>query len=284
MRSSQPRRQNPLNKETMLKKIIGIAAPARSGKDTVAAMLLQHKQVAAYALADPLKIGCQALFGLSDAETWNDSLKEHSLPLWGKSPRQFFQQVGTDWMRTHNPDHWLLRSERSINTPDKDILPRDPPSLDYAKAPFKMAAQAFFDLSAAQTWDSTLADTPVPFWGMSPGQMFALLEALALKDFPDYVSRRAQRALAPPSREIPTLGDSEIIIIKDIRFENEAEFLRRHNGKIWHIVRKTAEKVNAHTSELGIAIAAEDVLIYNDGTLEELAYAVEKAWENLNTI
>ncbi|MER2298532.1 MAG: deoxynucleotide monophosphate kinase, partial [Pseudomonas sp.] len=45
--------------------IIGLAAVARSGKDTVASMLLEHPEVAAYALADPLKLGCQALFGLT---------------------------------------------------------------------------------------------------------------------------------------------------------------------------------------------------------------------------
>lgn len=243
-------------------------------------MLLRHKQVAAYALADPLKIGCQALFGLSDAETWDDSLKEQRIPLWEKSPRQFFQHVGTDWMRAHNPEHWLMCAERSINAPNKNIQPVDPPLLDYGQAPFKMAAQAFFGLSAAQTWESTQADKLDPFWGMSPRQMFVLLKALAIKDFPDYVSLRAQRPVTLPSREIPTLENSGIIIIKDIRFENEAEFLRRHNGKIWHIVRNAAEKVHAHASELGIAVAAEDVLIYNDGTLEELADEVEHAWQN----
>ena len=266
-------------KNRILRKIIGIAAPARSGKDTVAAMLLRHERVAAYALADPLKIGCQTLFGLSDAETWDDSLKEQMIPLWEKSPRQLFQQVGTEWLRAHNPDHWLMRAERSINALDKNSQPPALPPPDSEPAAFKLAAQAFFDLSPAQTWDSSQADTLDPYWGLSPRQMFELLENLAGKNFPDYVSRRAQRPLAPPSRAIPALGDSEIIIIKDIRFENEADFLRRHHGEIWHIVRNTAEKVHAHASELGIAVAANDVLIHNDGTLEQLADAVEKAWQ-----
>ena len=265
-----------------MRKIIGIAAPARSGKDTVASMLLQHKQVAAYALADPLKIGCQALFGLSDIETWDDNNKEQIIPLWEKSPRQFFQHVGTDWMRAHNPDHWLMRAERSINYPDKKNRPACPPSLADEKAPFKLAAQAFYDLRDEQIWQSDAAETIDQFWGMRPRQMFALLETLALKDFPDYFNRRAQRPIVQPTREVTALGDSKIIIIKDIRFENEADFLRRHNGAIWHIVRKAAEKVNAHASELGIVILAEDVLIYNDGTLEQLAIAVEQAWQNFN--
>lgn len=56
--------------------IIGLAAVARSGKDTVASMLMEHPEVATYALADPLKAGCQAIFGLSDAEAWSDEAKE----------------------------------------------------------------------------------------------------------------------------------------------------------------------------------------------------------------
>jgi len=266
--------------EDVLRKIIGIAAPARSGKDTVASMLLRHRKVAAYALADPLKIGCQALFGLTDAETWNDSIKENRIPLWGRSPREFFQHVGTDWMRAHNPEHWLMRAERAIHSPvsqDKGLMT---PSLQDAKAPFKLAAQAFFDLSCRQTWDSDVSDTMDPFWNLSPRQMFDLIEALALTDFPDYFARRAQRPIAEPTRGVPFLEASEVIIIKDIRFENEADFLRRHNGTLWHIVRNDAQKVNAHASELGIAIGEKDVVIYNNGTLEQLAIAVELEWRN----
>jgi len=261
-----------------LRKIIGIAAPARSGKDTVASMLLRHHKVAAYALADPLKIGCQALFGLTDAETWNDNIKENRIPLWGRSPREFFQHVGTDWMRARNPEHWLMRAERAIHSPVSQDPGAKTPPLHTAKAPFKLAAQAFFDLSGRQTWDSEAADAVDPFWRLSPGQMFELIEALTLTDFPDYLARRAQRPLAEPTRAVPFLGASEVIVIKDIRFENEADFLRRHNGTLWHIVRDDAQKVNAHASELGIAIGEQDVVIDNNGTLEQLAVAVEKAW------
>jgi hypothetical protein len=58
-----------------MKKILGLAAKARSGKDTAASILLTHPQVAAYALADPLKAGCQALFALTPEQTWDDTAK-----------------------------------------------------------------------------------------------------------------------------------------------------------------------------------------------------------------
>ena len=95
--------------------IIGLAAVARSGKDTVASMLLKHEGVTTYALADPLKIGCQILFGLTDAETWHDNIKEEVILHWGWSPRKFFQTVGTDWLRELNSDHWLLRANLAFN-------------------------------------------------------------------------------------------------------------------------------------------------------------------------
>jgi hypothetical protein len=265
-----------------LKKIIGIAAPARSGKDTVAAVLLRHPHVAAYALADPLKIGCQALFGLSDAETWQDAAKENAIPLWAHSPRQFFQHVGTDWMRAYNPEHWLLRAELAINPPAYRRC-RQPCSarLHEANAPFKLAAQAFFELSGRQTWDPEAATIMDNYWNLTPLQMFTLIESLALRDFPDYYRRRAERPVVMPSRGAAVLDGAEVIIIKDIRFENEADFLRRHNGVIWHIVRDKAEKVNAHASEQGIQMAAHDVVIPNNGTLADLIDCVKREWLNL---
>jgi len=263
-----------------LHKIIGLAAPARSGKDTVAALLLKHPQVAAYALADPLKIGCQALFGLTDAETWDDALKEKSIVLWGRSPRQFFQRVGTDWLRQHNPQHWLMRAEHAI-TPNIDNTKSDhaEPRLLNRQAPFRLAAQAIFGLSDQQTWNQLQTDSIDAYWQMSPLQMFDLLESLACRDFPDYGQRRLQRPVMPASRQLLNIGSAQVIVIKDIRFENEAEFLRRHNGCIWHIVRNDAERVNAHSSEQGIAVQNGDVIIDNNGTLQQLAERVEHAWQ-----
>ena len=262
----------------MLKKIIGIAAPARSGKDTVASMLLKHKKVTAYALADPLKLGCQALFGLTDKETWDDCYKETIIPLWHYSPRKFFQHLGTDWMRVHNSDHWLMRAERAINS---EVTTKNLTLASHSKSPkcpFKLAAQAFFGLSEAQTWDSHHSEIIDSYWEMSPTQMFDLIESLTIKDFPDYFERRSQRPISQSYRSLPSFKDSDVIIIKDIRFENEADFLRRHNGIIWHVVRNNSQKVNPHSSELGIKIREDDIVIHNNSTLEQLAITVKQNW------
>lgn len=246
-------------------------------------MLLKHGNVAAYALADPVKMGCQVLFGLTDQEAWADDYKEQKITLWDRSPREFFQRIGTDWMRQHNPNHWLLRADREINPPSSPADTPCPAHLQHPQAPFRLAAQAFFDLSDQQTWDESCIDTNDGFWGMSPRQMFELIETLALKDFPNFKVQRAQRPIAAPIRKTLNVSDKGVIVIKDIRFENEADYLRRHNGKIWHVVRQNVEKVNPHSSELGIHIQDNDIVIDNNGSLEQLATAVETQWKKIST-
>lgn len=263
-----------------MKTIIGLAALARSGKDTVASMLLAHPHVAAFALADPLKVGCQALFGLTDSETWDDTLKEQKISLWGKSPREFFQTVGTEWMRHHNPEHWLMRAEREINRSGSSLSSAEQPPLEAgADAPFILAARAFFDFTTEQLSNPGELNTYDAAWGLSPQEAIDLLKRFAYEMFPDYDQLRSQRPLEAlkPRDQVP--HDAEVIIIKDIRFENEAAFLRRHNGKIWHIKRQDLQKVNAHSSEHGILQAPEDVLILNDGSLDELHLKVAAAWK-----
>ncbi|MGY2257772.1 deoxynucleotide monophosphate kinase family protein [Pseudomonas sp. SDO55104_S430] len=281
-----------------MKKILGLAAKARSGKDTAAAILLAHPQVAAYALADPLKAGCKALFALTPEQTWDDTAKEKTLTAWGLSPREFFQLVGTEWMRAHDSLHWLKRADREING---DVLPPSPLSVQQAtdpEAPFIQAAQAFFGLSDSQVWDIAQRDVEDAFWSMSVGAMIELVKKLTLRDFPHFEAQRtghveiskkqqgkADQEKIQQGKNISApkldLENKEVIIIKDIRFENEAEYIRNLNGEIWHVVRHNLEQVKQHSSEAGIEIAEDDIVIENNGSLAEYKHSVESAWDKL---
>lgn len=261
-----------------MRTIIGLAALARSGKDTVASMLLSFPGVAAFALADPLKTGCQALFGLTEAETWQDDLKETRIELWGKSPREFFQTVGTEWMRHHNADHWLMRAAREINPPERPSTPSALPNLNVPDAPFRLAAQAFFDFNDEQIWSPSVSTLLDEYWGLSPDDAVELLKKYAYDLYPSFESIRSKRPVEQPVRRSQVPADAKTIIIKDIRFENEAAFLRSHNGQIWHISRPNLPRVNAHSSELGVAHATGDLRLVNDGSLEDLQKLVALAW------
>lgn len=60
------------------------------------------------------------------------------------------------------------------------------------------------------------------------------------------------------------------LIICDIRFQNEADFIRNNGGQIIHIFRDGAEKVLSHSSEAGIDQQPCDVLLYNNSSMKIL--------------
>lgn len=67
-------------------------------------------------------------------------------------------------------------------------------------------------------------------------------------------------------RKIQAIEDD--VVITDVRFENEAEYVRSNEGEVWWIYRSGIGPVNAHASD-NIDFAV-DRIISNDGSLEEL--------------
>jgi hypothetical protein len=66
------------------------------------------------------------------------------------------------------------------------------------------------------------------------------------------------------------------MVIPDVRFENEAAWIRKHGGWIIHVIRPDAKAIEAHASEDGIEVQDTDAQIFNSGTLEELQLSVRK--------
>jgi hypothetical protein len=61
------------------------------------------------------------------------------------------------------------------------------------------------------------------------------------------------------------------VAISDVRFDNEAEFVRETmNGTVVSVERPGVKPVQAHASEAGIARGLIDQVIRNDGSLEDL--------------
>ncbi|MGO3711704.1 deoxynucleotide monophosphate kinase [Alcaligenes aquatilis] len=255
--------------------LIGLAAKARSGKDTVANLLLAHNPLlAAYALADPVKMGCEVLFGLSPAQAWtDDSLKEVPITLWQRSPRQCFQLLGTDWMRQRDPDHWLRRAQHVLEFGPGAPLARDVQNYSV----WALALAAIYGM-APEHLDDKRADHIDAFWGLSPRQAAEHLRNQVLATYPDYEQRRQSLPLFLPSHPLPDMSQARCLLIKDIRYENEANFIREHGGEIWHIERPGNPVISQHSSEWGIERAPQDYLIQNNAGLEELANKVHDLW------
>ena len=94
-------------------KIIGVAGPARSGKDTVGDYLVKNCGYKRFAFADPMKDMICAL--LSCTRDWLEAHKDEHIPAIGYSPRELLQTVGTEWGRnTLNKDFWVDITFRQI--------------------------------------------------------------------------------------------------------------------------------------------------------------------------
>lgn len=72
-----------------------------------------------------------------------------------------------------------------------------------------------------------------------------------------------------------------LIVVPDVRFENEARLIRENGGEVWLIHRPGVEPVAAHCSEAGIALRLIDRLVVNDGTVDQLRERVEETFSRM---
>lgn len=75
--------------------VVVITGVKRSGKDTVAAYLLNRMIDKKYALADPIREVCKTIFDWKD-EDFQGEKKEQIDSYWRLSPRQAMQWIGTE--------------------------------------------------------------------------------------------------------------------------------------------------------------------------------------------
>lgn len=72
------------------------------------------------------------------------------------------------------------------------------------------------------------------------------------------------------------------VVISDVRFENEAAFVRERGGLIIHLRGRAADVANAtHASEQGVEVHDTDCVIYNTDSLEKLYEDLENAYRRL---
>lgn len=93
--------------------IIGLAGPARSGKDSAADWLVRTHGFTRLALADPLRDMLELGLGLEPR--WLQDDKDQPIPWLGVSARRLLQTLGTEWGRKLiHQDLWVLALHRRI--------------------------------------------------------------------------------------------------------------------------------------------------------------------------
>lgn len=176
--------------------LIGLTGVARSGKDTAASVIEQGFGFGGYSLADPIRLGLEAMLGVPFNSLTSDAPnREKVLEPFGKSPRQMLQTLGTEWGRELvHEDIWLMAADRHI-----------------------------------------------------------------------------------------AASSARGVVIRDIRFDNEAEWLANKGGILIKIDRPDATSINEHKSEAGVSMRHIDFTIHNDSTLPVFKMRVESTVSKIIT-
>jgi hypothetical protein len=112
-------------------------------------------------------------------------------------------------------------------------------------------------------------ETPLVWLGKSPRE---LMQTLGTEWGRGMVAQDIWLRLA--KRRIETYGGT--IVFSDVRFDNEAEWIRNQGGEVW-LVEREQETHHTHSSEAGISPHLIDRVIDNRGTLEQTRMLVELA-------
>lgn len=107
----------------------------------------------------------------------------------------------------------------------------------------------------------------IPALGVSPRR---LMQTLGTEWGRDLINKDLWLLMA----QARLLGNGPGMVIADVRYEEEAAWVRKHDGLVVHLKRALAAPVIAHSSELIAEVQDGDLVIENDGTLEQLHAAI----------
>lgn len=142
--------------------------------------------------------------------------------------------------------------------------------------PIREALSVIFGLGEHHWRDRVWKERPLEPYDVSPRRLTQTMGTEWGRNLirPDIWVLHARERLA----QLKAIG-LERIVFTDVRFDNEAEWLRLTGGQIWHIVRPKKEDAFAatmrHVSEAGIRTAGPDRGLVNDGTIEQLHARVD---------
>ncbi|WP_160286521.1 deoxynucleotide monophosphate kinase family protein [Pseudomonas knackmussii] len=152
--------------------------------------------------------------------------------------------------------------------------------LVYAFAsPLKAALMTMLNLPESAL-DGAAKEQPLPWLGKSPRELMQLLGTEWGRNavHPQLWLLLAEMNLANHHEVSP---HSSGFVISDVRFENEADWIRAKGGVVVHLRRPAAIDVAAHSSESGIGVHDDDLVIHNAGSLEDLYEALEHVMDSI---
>jgi len=137
----------------------------------------------------------------------------------------------------------------------------------YFAKPLKEGAKLMFNLTDEQIENKEKVIEP---WGKSPRELYQLLGTDVARSIDRKVWIKNAEMFV---RKHPGFS----VVITDVRFTNEAEWIRSKGGIVIYLESKTRgiNSGTGHSSENGLTGDDVDVLIENDGTINALYEKIE---------
>lgn len=152
--------------------------------------------------------------------------------------------------------------------------------VSYAFAnPLRDGIMAIFNLSP-EDLEGDAKEQPISWLGRSPRQ---LMQLLGTEWGRHMISADLWIDLAKQNLDcLGALYRSQAgFVISDVRFENEADFIRKQGGTIIHLVRPDAQAVNPYISESGVSPHPADLSLINDAGVSELLAQLDEMYRAL---
>lgn len=133
----------------------------------------------------------------------------------------------------------------------------------------KSACVEIFGLSPEQVWCDE-KEEPDTYWNTTPRNLLQYFGTEVMREGfgKDIWIKSLGRSL---DNDLPSKA-----VITDVRFDNEAEFVRGRGGIIINVTRTNGPSIATanHASEAGISPHLVDYTVTNDGTIDELRKAI----------
>lgn len=148
--------------------------------------------------------------------------------------------------------------------------------IQFADPIYRMLS-AMLQVDEHELRDPAKKNVPIPWLQATPRYLMQTLGT----DWGRHIVRDTVWILAA-QRTIQDMVDqgASVVVVADVRFNNEARWLRSIGGRVWHVSRPGVETFG-HVSEAGISDDLIDVRISNDGNLTDLRERVANAYGQL---
>lgn len=142
--------------------------------------------------------------------------------------------------------------------------------------PLRDGLMAIFNLDPTD-FEGDRKEQPLAWLDRSPRQLMQSMGTEWARNtvHPDVWVKLAEQNLDYMTK---ALGAVLGFVVSDVRFENEADLIRRRGGTVIHIFRPDAQAVNPHVSEAGVAADKDDLTLTNYGTVDEFLRSLDEVF------